>query len=97
MSDETPSPATRRAVQAQPAERNGLARLPWEGALFAAVSELEAQLVACRKENATLRARLSHAREWARKSNENWALRREAWHRERAELLARLDDERRRG
>jgi hypothetical protein len=93
---DVPSPAARRPVQTEPAERNGLSTLPWDGALFAAVSALEAQLDTCRKENAQLRVQLSHAREWARKSNANWALRREAWHRERSELLARLDDDGRR-
>lgn len=91
MSDgDVPSPAPKRPLQAQPANRNGLSALPWEGALYAAVSALEAQLDASRKENLQLRAQLAHAREWARKSNRNWKLRQEAWHRERAELLARL-------
>jgi len=81
----------------EPAQRNGLSALPWEGALYAAVSALEAQLHASRSENAELRrdisqlqARLTKARAWARTSNENWALRQRAWRTERAELLARL-------
>jgi regulator of replication initiation timing len=100
--DRTPSPAD-RPVQAEHAERHGLSKLPWESALFASVSELEAQLHACRKENAELqlansqlRATLTKARAWARHSNENWGLRQQAWHRERAELLARLGDDGRR-
>lgn len=84
----------------EPAERNGLAALPWQSALYEAVRGLEAQLDACRKENtelhvavSQLNARLNKAREWARGSNERWGLRQEAWHRERAELLARLGND----
>lgn len=97
MNDDVPSPAARRPVQAEPADRNGLSPLPWQSALYAAVRALEAQLDACRKENTELRvansqlhARLEKAREWARKSNGNWRLRQQAWHRERDELLRRL-------
>lgn len=97
MSD-VPSPA-KRAVQAEPAQRNGISNLPWEGALFAAMSALEAQLDACRKENAELlsanallTARLYKGRVWAQTQTDNWKLRQQAWHRERAELLARLGD-----
>ena len=100
--DDVPSPAE-RPVQAEPAERNGLSPLPWEGALYSAVSALEAQLVACRTENAELlltvsqlNAKLSKARAWARTTSENWKLRQQAWHRERDELLARLGDDGRR-
>ena len=101
MADETPSPAVRRPVQAQPAERDGFTALPWQSALYEAVRGLEAQLDACRKENAELRfavsqlsSTLTKARAWARTSSENWKLRQQAWHRERAELLARLGEER---
>lgn len=97
MNDDVPSPAARRPVQAEPAERNGLSALPWHSALYQAVRALEAQLDACRKENTELHitvsqlsARLTKARHWARESNERWRLRQEAWHRERAELLRRL-------
>ena len=104
MSDDgVPSPALRRAVQAEPAERHGLSRLPWEGALHSAVSALEAQLLLCRQENAELRrdisqlnAQLSKGRAWARTTAENWKLRQQAWHRERDELLARLGENGRR-
>jgi chromosome segregation ATPase len=95
---DVPSPAPSRPVQAEPADRNGLTSLPWEGALFGAVRALEAQLNACRTENAQLHRDLSQlnrrlykARIWARDSNERWKLRQQAWRRERAELLARLE------
>ena len=97
MSDEPPSPADRRAVPTEPAERDGLTRLPWESALYASLRALEADLDACRKENAELHltvsqlhARLNKARAWARTSQENWKLRQQAWHRERNELLKTL-------
>lgn len=93
MSDEIPSPADRRPVQAEPAERHGLTRLPWESALFETMRELEAQLNICREENVRLRladtqlkAKLRHAHHLL----DNWRLRREAWVRERRELLDRL-------
>lgn len=88
---DVPSPA--RAVQTKPAERHGLSPLPWESALYSAVSALEAELLACRKENAELHADIAQLRArlaQARKVHANWLLRRDAWHRERAELLARL-------
>lgn len=101
MGDDVPSPADRRPVQAAHAERDGLSPLPWEGALYSAVRALEAQLLACRQENAELHlavsqlnARLTKARAWARQSSDNWKLRQHAWHRERAELLARLGKDR---
>ena len=100
MNDDVPSPAPRRPVQAEPAERDGLSALPWHSALYQAVQGLEAQLDTCRKENtelhvavSQLNARLAKARHWARESNERWRLRQEAWRRERAELLARLGED----
>lgn len=60
---------------------------------------MRAQLARVERENAELHvavaqlnARLAHAREWVGKSNENWKLRRQAWQRERTELLARLGE-----
>lgn len=102
MSDEIPSPA-QRPVQTRAPERDGLAPLPWQGALLSAVSAMEADLNACRAENAQLRsentqlrARLAKGRIWARTTAENWKLRQQAWHRERDELLARLAEHGRR-
>jgi len=94
MADEVPSPAARRAVQTSPAERDGLAPLPWQSALYDAVRALEARLNKCRRENARLMADISqlNARLYrANQARERWQLRQQAWHRERAELVARLE------
>ena len=61
---------------------------PWEQAMYLQVQKLEGQLQICKAERARLQARvadLSHR-------NENWQLRRQAWARERAELLGRLKE-----
>lgn len=61
---------------------------PWESALYEAMRKQEGQLRQCKAERARLQARvvdLTHRLE-------NWQLRREAWARERAELLQRLKD-----
>lgn len=99
MNDSVPSPTPRRPVQTKPAERDRLTTLPWHSALYQAVRALEAQLDASRKEvvelrvaNSQLNAQLQKARTWARNSNANWKLRREAWHRERDELLRRIGE-----
>jgi len=88
MADEVPSPAARRAVQTTSAERDGLAPLPWQSALYDAVRALEARLNKCRRENARLMADISqlNARLYrANQARERWQLRQQAWHRERAD------------
>lgn len=79
---DVPSPARRHNNEARP---------PFEAVLFDA---LRAQLARVERENAGLKvdvaqlnATLAKARAWARTSNENWKLRRQAWLHEREELL----------
>lgn len=92
MSDEIPSPAGRR----RPAPRSpeGPSGLPWEGALYAAVAALERRAEAAERERNELLVfnhQLRKALREARGRLENWELRRQAWKRERDELLQRLE------
>jgi hypothetical protein len=84
--NDVPSPA-------QQAEHNGMRRLPWEDALYTAVSGLEQQLADCHRERAETLAALTLERKRvgeARRRLENWKLRQAAWTTERTELLERL-------
>ena len=91
MKRQIPSPAGQRR-QAEPV-RDG--QLPWESALYDAVGRLEQRAVAAERErdemalaNQQLRSKLAACRERL----ENWELRRQAWTRERNQLLRRLED-----
>jgi len=64
-----------------------LAKPPWQDALFAAVDAKARENAELRATIAQLNARLYRANE----ARERWKLRQQAWHRERAELLARID------
>lgn len=86
---DVPSPAGK-----PPPSPNGSMRLPWEGALYSAVSALEKRAEEAERErdemvlvNHKLRKDLYACRERL----DNWKLRQEAWHRERAELLRRSE------
>lgn len=90
MSDEIPSPAGVR----RPAEpsRNGPTQLPWESAIYEAVRALERRVEEAERErdqlvmeNHVLRKRLRESRERLA----NWELRRQAWRREREEVMRR--------
>lgn len=77
----------------------GLSKLPWEGALYTALRQLEgdladaqAQIAELRAANSQLHSQLQRARTWARTKTENWKLRQDAWRVERRELLDRLEE-----
>jgi len=93
MSDEIPSPASRRPVE--PASRvSGPTQPPWAEALLGAV---RARLERVERENAELHhvvAQLNARLYRANQARERWLLRQQAWHRERAELLERLGNPR---
>ena len=67
---------------------------PWSQALLAAVRKLEAERDELQQQLASSQLAVSQLRsrlQQARTQLDNWRLRHEAWRRERAELLARLE------
>lgn len=92
MKSNVPSPAGATADAAAPSP-NGMQKLPWESALYAAVREREAEIEKLRRERAELLLANHRQREALRQARgrlENWKLRQAAWRRERAHLLAEL-------
>lgn len=88
MSD-VPSPAGKTA---QP-EHNGLAKMPWESALYEAVRALEHRAREAERERdemALVNHKLRRDLALSRERLENWKLRQAAWRRERDELLRRI-------
>jgi hypothetical protein len=80
MKDDVPAPA-------------GPSRPPWETALYQSVQKLEERVVVAERERdeAILRAHTLGARvAECRKRLETWELRRQAWGRERADLLRQI-------
>lgn len=78
------------------ARQNNVPRqMPWETALYDAVSKVEDRLAEARRlyaeQKAELMAERAKVRE-ARRRLENWKLREAGWHAERAELLRRLGE-----
>ena len=90
MNDEIPSPAG--TGPPAPPPHDGPVRLPWESALYDAVRALEQRAREAERERDRLILRVHKLEGQLRECRtrlENWKLRREAWRRERAELLRR--------